>query len=153
MFNLKGHFSFSYLSMILVLCLLYMPFIMLRYVSSMPTFCKFFIINRWWILLYAFSASVYVTIQFLYFILIMWCITLICRCGINPFYHGVWHFWDGWLASLTRWTWGWVNSRSWWWTGRPGMLRFIRLQRVRHDGATELNWTNDTFNVFLNLIC
>ena len=49
--------------------------------------------------------------------------------------------WDGWMASLTQWTWVWVNSRSWWWTGRPGMLRFMGLQRVGHDWATELNWT------------
>ena len=50
--------------------------------------------------------------------------------------------WDGWMASLTRWTWVWVNSWSWWWTGRPGVLRFMGLQRVRHDWATELNWTD-----------
>ena len=49
--------------------------------------------------------------------------------------------WDGWMASPTRWTWVWVNSRSWWWTGRPGVLRFMGSQRVRHDWATELNWT------------
>ena len=49
--------------------------------------------------------------------------------------------WDGWMASLTRWTWVWVNSGSWWWTGRPGVLRFMGLQRVGHDWATELNWT------------
>ena len=49
--------------------------------------------------------------------------------------------WDGWMASLTRWTRVWVNSRSWWWTGRPGVLRFMGSQRVRHDWATELNWT------------
>ena len=48
--------------------------------------------------------------------------------------------WDGWMASPTRWTWVWVNSRSWWWTGRPGVLRFMGSQRVRHDWATELNW-------------
>ena len=42
---------------------------------------------------------------------------------------------------LTRWTWVWVNSGSWWWTGRPGVLRFMGSQRVRHDWATELNWT------------
>ena len=48
--------------------------------------------------------------------------------------------WDGWMASLTRWTWVWVNSRSCWWTGRPGMLQFMGLQRVGHDWATELNW-------------
>ena len=48
--------------------------------------------------------------------------------------------WDGWMASLTQWTWVWVNSGSWWWTGRPGVLRFTELQRVGHDWATELNW-------------
>ena len=49
--------------------------------------------------------------------------------------------WDGWMASLTRWTWVWVNSRSWLWTGRPGMLQSVGSQRVRHDWATELNST------------
>ena len=48
--------------------------------------------------------------------------------------------WDGWMASPTQWTWVWVSSRSWWWTGRPGMLQSMGLQRVRHDWATELNW-------------
>ena len=48
--------------------------------------------------------------------------------------------WDGWLASLTQWTWIWVNSRSWWLTGRPGVLQSMGLQRVTHDWATELNW-------------
>ena len=47
----------------------------------------------------------------------------------------------GWMASLTQWTQVWVNSGSWWWTGRPGVLRIMELQRVRHDWATELNWT------------
>ena len=50
--------------------------------------------------------------------------------------------WDGWMASLTRWTWVWVNSGSWWWTGRPGMLQFMGSQRIGHDWATELNWTS-----------
>ena len=49
--------------------------------------------------------------------------------------------WDDWIASLTRWTWVWVNSRSWWWTGRPGVLQLMGWQRVRHNWATELNWT------------
>ena len=48
--------------------------------------------------------------------------------------------WDGWMASLTLWTCIWVNSGSWWWTGRPGVLRFMGSQRVRHDWATELWW-------------
>ena len=49
--------------------------------------------------------------------------------------------WDRWMASPTCWTWVWVNSASWWWTGRPGMLRFMGSQRVRHDWVTELDWT------------
>ena len=48
--------------------------------------------------------------------------------------------WDGWMASRTRWTWVWVNSGSWWRTGRPGVLRFMGSQRVGHDWVTELNW-------------
>ena len=46
------------------------------------------------------------------------------------------------LASLTQWTWVWVDSSSWWWIGRPGVLWFMRSQRVGHDWATELNWTD-----------
>jgi len=49
--------------------------------------------------------------------------------------------WDGWMASPTRWTWVWVDSGNWWWTGRPGVLRFMGSQRVGRDWATELNWT------------
>ena len=48
--------------------------------------------------------------------------------------------WDGWMASLTRWAWVWVSSVSWWWTGKPGVLQSVLLQRVRHNWATELNW-------------
>ena len=47
--------------------------------------------------------------------------------------------WDGWMASLTQWTWVWVNSGSWWWTGRPGVLQPMGSQRVRHD--CQLTWT------------
>ena len=47
--------------------------------------------------------------------------------------------WDGWMASLTRWTWVWVNSESWWWTGGPGVLRFMGLQsQTRLSDWTEL---------------
>ena len=49
--------------------------------------------------------------------------------------------WDGWMASLTRWAWVWVNFGSLWWTRRPGVLRFTGSQRAGHDWATELNWT------------
>ena len=55
------------------------------------------------------------------------------------------HHWDGWMASPTQWTWVWVNSRSWWWTGRPGVLQFMGSQRVGHDCVTELNWTEGKF--------
>ena len=51
--------------------------------------------------------------------------------------------WDGWMASPTQWTWVWVNSGSWWWTGRPGVLQSMGLQSVGHDWVTELNWTED----------
>ena len=53
--------------------------------------------------------------------------------------------WDGWMASLPRWTWVWVNSGNWWWTGRPGVLRFMGSQRVRHDWATDLIWLHVSF--------
>ena len=53
--------------------------------------------------------------------------------------------WDGWMASLTQWTWVWVNSGGWWWTGRPGMLQSMESQRVRHEWVTELNWTECVF--------
>ena len=49
--------------------------------------------------------------------------------------------WDDRMASQTRWTWVWVNSGSWWWTGRPGVLRFMGLQRIRHNWVTKMNWT------------
>ena len=48
--------------------------------------------------------------------------------------------WDGWMASPTQWAWVSVNSGSWWWTGRPGVLQSMGLQRVRHDWATEMNY-------------
>ena len=48
---------------------------------------------------------------------------------------------DGWVASLTRWTWVWASSGSWWWTGKPGVLQSMGLQRVGHSWATELNWS------------
>ena len=50
--------------------------------------------------------------------------------------------WDGWMASPTQWTWVWVSSRSWWWTGKPCMLQSMGSQRVGHNWVMELNWTN-----------
>ena len=52
--------------------------------------------------------------------------------------------WDGWMLSPTQRTWVWINSRSWCWTGSPGMLQFMGSQRVGHDWATEMNWTELT---------
>ena len=50
--------------------------------------------------------------------------------------------WYGWMESLTQWSWVWVSSKSWWWTGRPGMLQSMGSQRVRHDWETGLNWSH-----------
>ena len=55
--------------------------------------------------------------------------------------------WDGWTTSPTQWTWVWVNSGSWWWTGRPGVLQSVGLQRVGHDwtelmGELTHSWTS-----------
>ena len=49
--------------------------------------------------------------------------------------------WDGCMASLTQWTWVWMDSGNWWWTGRSGLMQFMGSQRVGHDWETELNWT------------
>ena len=54
--------------------------------------------------------------------------------------------WDVWIATPTQWAWVWVNSGSWWWTGRPGMLQFMGLQRVRQDWVTELNGTPNLYS-------
>ena len=54
--------------------------------------------------------------------------------------------WDGWMASKTWRTWVWVNSGSWWWTGRPGVLQFMRSQRVRHNWV---NWAEYSLNFTL----
>ena len=60
--------------------------------------------------------------------------------------------WGGWMASLTRWTWVWASSRNWWWAGRPGVLH-IESQRVRHNWATELNWTESVMLSYHLIIC
>ena len=51
--------------------------------------------------------------------------------------------WDGWMASLTWWTWFWTDSGSWWWTARPGVLWFMGSQTVRYKWSTELNWSDE----------
>ena len=57
--------------------------------------------------------------------------------------------WDGCMASPTQWTWASVCSVSWWWTGKCGVLQFMGSQRVRHDWATELNWTDTRLLPFI----
>ena len=52
-----------------------------------------------------------------------------------------WQRMNGWMASPTQWTWVWASSGSWWWTGKPGVLQSMGLQRVGHNWETELNWT------------
>ena len=77
--------------------------------------------------------------------------TLMLR-GIGTVREGDDRGWDGWMASLTRWTWVWVNSGSWWWTGRPGVLRFMGSQRVGHDWATEMNWLRLTLEILKEVL-
>ena len=61
--------------------------------------------------------------------------------------------WDGWMASLTRGTRVWVKPGSLWWTGRPGVLRFMGSQRVGNNWATELNWTELNHTIVLIFTC
>ena len=65
-----------------------------------------------------------------------WCWEILKAGG-----EGVDRGWDGWMASPTQWTWVWANSGSRWWTGKPGVLQSVGLQRVGHDWVTELNLT------------
>ena len=69
-----------------------------------------------------------------------------CWEGLRAVGEGDNREWDGWMASLTLWTWVWVNPGSWWCTGRPGVLQFMGLQRVGHNWAIELNWCVCTNN-------
>ena len=63
-----------------------------------------------------------------------------CWEGLKAGGEGVDRGWDGWMASQTQWTWVWVNSRSWWWTGRSGVLQSMGSQRTGHNCTTELRW-------------
>ena len=54
--------------------------------------------------------------------------------------------WDGWMMAPTQRTWVWASSGSWWWTGKPGVLQSMGLQRVGHDWVTELNWNSSLYS-------
>ena len=70
-----------------------------------------------------------------------------CWEGLGTGVEGDDRGWDGWMASPTQWAWVWLNSGSWWWTGRPGMLWFMGWQRVGQDWATELSWYVIKYNI------
>ena len=60
-----------------------------------------------------------------------------CRERLRQKEKGMTREWDGWMASLTEWTWVWANCRRWWRTGKPGMMQSMGWQRVGHDWGTE----------------
>ena len=106
-----------------------------------------------WMAWYLCQKSVYICESI--FFLISFCFILATSCeelthwkrpwcweGLGAGGEGDDRGWDGWMASLTWWTWVWVNSGSCWWTGRPGVLRFMGSQRVGHDWVTEQNRTD-----------
>ena len=72
-----------------------------------------------------------------------------CWKGLGSGREGDDRGWDGWMASLTRWTCIWVNPWSWWWTRRPGVLLFMGSPRVKHDWVTELKWTELNWGLVL----
>ena len=76
-----------------------------------------------------------------------------CSEGLGAGGEGDDRGWDGWMASLTRWTGVWINSGSWWWTGKSGVLQTMWSQRVEHDLATELNWAECSFLSFGIIFC
>ena len=63
--------------------------------------------------------------------------------------------WDGWMASLTRRTWVWESSGSWWWAGKPGLLQSMGPQRVEKDWVTELKWFYNYKSIYImhNILC
>ena len=65
-----------------------------------------------------------------------------CWAGLRAGGEGDNRGWDGWMASPTRWIWVWVDSGSWWWTGRPSVVQFTGSQGVGHNWVIELNWNS-----------
>ena len=69
-----------------------------------------------------------------------------CWKGLKAGGEGKDRGWDGWMASPIQWTWVWVNSGSWWWTRKPGVLQSMGSQRVGHGWMTELNWKSQAYS-------
>ena len=61
--------------------------------------------------------------------------------------------WDCWMASSIWWTWVWVGIRSWWWTGKPGVLQPMGSQNVGHDWVTELKCKEDMPRQWILRVC
>ena len=59
---------------------------------------------------------------------------------------------DGWMASPTWWTWVWASCRSWWWTGKSGMLQSLGSQKVGHEWATELEYISPNSEQLLCMV-
>ena len=100
---------------------------------------------------WVFTGGLMLKLKLQYFGHLMWRVDSLekwCWEGLGAGGEGDDRGWDGCMASLTRWTWVWASSESWWWTERPGVLQFMGLQRVRHDWATDLNWC--TYCHFVN---
>ena len=96
-------------------------------------FCRFLVLTREWS---AFYTQVIISCEELTHWKRLWCWE-----GLGAGGEGDDRGWDGWMASPTRWIWVWVNSGSWWWTGRPGGLRFMGSQsRTQLRDWTELNY-------------
>ena len=89
---------------------------------------------------WVFSEALMVKLKLQYIAAKSWLIRrLWCWEGLEAGGEGDDRGWDGWMASPTWWTWVWVNSGSWWCTGRPGVLQFMGSQRVAHKWVTELS--------------
>ena len=97
---------------------------------------KVFIIF-WRRLFYGCKCHLKFYLSYLFFCFLLCSLLLWCWEGLRARGEGDDRGWDGWMASLTRWTWVWVNSGSRWWTGRPGVPWFMGSQRVGHDWATD----------------
>ena len=74
-----------------------------------------------------------------------------CSKGLKAGEEGDNRGWNGWMVLLIQWTWVSASSRSSLWTGKPGMLQSMGSQRVRHDWATELNWTDRLLSAWKEL--